>query len=464
MTDTQTNDFLETEPLGRLMRKFTLPCIISLLVSALYNIVDQIFIANASDLGAYGNAANTVVYPLTVIALAIAVTFGDGTSAYFSLSLGAKKRDDARRSVGSSLLAVFIAGVVLAAAYLLLQEPLLTMFGARVNGETFRLSKEYLFWLSWGIPFFMMGQTLTPIISADGSPRYSMFAMLTGAALNIVLDPLFIYGFHWGMMGAAVATVIGQVASALIALCYLFRMKAVKLDRDSLRLRRAMLKPVISLGMTSFFAQVAIVLSMAAVLNMVKRYGALDPVFGQARYAHIPTAVVGIVMKFFQIVISVAIGLSAGSIPLVGYNTGAGRNDRVRGLMKRLLLAETAVGTLALLLFELFPRQLAGIFGAANESVYYMDFAVACIRIFLSMIVLSCINKGTSIFLQGLGKARQATALSLLREIVFGVGLPLLLPVFFGLDGVLFFMPLADILTFFVTVAYILRTNRALAD
>ncbi|MDO4549460.1 MAG: MATE family efflux transporter, partial [Clostridia bacterium] len=463
-TQVQTNDFLEKESIGKLMRKFTVPCIISLLVAALYNIVDQIFIANANYLGSYGNAANTVVYPLTVVALAIAVTFGDGTAAFFSLCLGAKENDSARRSVGSSVISVITIGVILAAVYLIFQQPILSMFGAGVNEETFRLSKEYFFWISLGIPVYMLGQTLTPIISSDGSPKYSMCAMLVGTAINIILDPIFIYVFEWGMMGAAVATIIGQAACCLIAVGYLFRMKAVKLGPDDMRVRWEMLKRVLPLGMTSFFAQVSIVLSMAAVLNMVKKYGQMDVIFAQEQYAHIPTAVIGIVMKFFQIIISIAIGLSAGSIPITGYNMGARRNDRVKELMKRLIIAEVIVGAVALFVFELFPNQLIGIFGAANESVYYTDFAVACIRIFLSMIILACVNKGTSIFLQGLGKATQATSVSVLREILFGVGLPILLPVFFGLDGILYFMPVADILTFIVTAIFIAKTNAELSS
>lgn len=462
MNESQSNSFLAEQPVGALMRKFSLPCILSLLVGALYNIVDQLFIANASYLGSYGNAANSVVFPLTVIALAIATMIGDGCCAYVSIRLGAGEQEQAHRSVGNAIVLTLIVSVVLTVVYLIFMDPILTAFGATVNAETFALSREYCFWIALGIPFYMFGQAMNPIIRSDGSPRYAMLSLLAGAVCNIILDPIFIFPCEWGMMGAAVATVIGQILSAVLAAAYLLHMKAVRLQRGSFRLRGELLRAFLPLGMTSFLSQISIVFSMAVVLNMCRKYGALDPVFGQAQYAQIPTAVVGIVMKFFQIVISIAIGLSAGCIPVVGYNIGAGRRDRARALLHRLLLAEAVVGLVATALFESCPGVFADLFGAKNESAYYTDFAVRCIRWFLGAAALSCVNKGAMIYLQALGKAWTSTALSLLREIVLGVGLVLLLPVWFGLDGVLYFMAAADAVTFIVTVPVLVRTDRAL--
>ena len=321
--ETQSNAFLGTEKVSRLMRKFALPCVISLLVGALYNIVDQIYIANASYLGSYGNAANTVVFPLTVIALAIATMLGDGCCAFVSLSLGAQNQQDAHKGVGTAIVALIASSLVLTAIYLIFLEPIVTMFGARVNEETFRLSKEYFFYIALGVPFYIFGQALNPIIRSDGSPRFAMITLLSGAILNCILDPIFIYTLHWGMMGAAVATVIGQIISAVLALIYLFRMKAVRLCRDSFRVEGRLLRRMLGLGLTSFLSQISIVLSMAAVLNMVKKYGTMDAIFGQEQYAQIPTAVLGIVMKFFQIIMSVSIGLAAGCIPVVGWARSA---------------------------------------------------------------------------------------------------------------------------------------------
>lgn len=458
----KSNTFLETEPIGALMRKYAVPCIISLLVAALYNIVDQIFIANASYLGSYGNAANTVVFPLTVVALAIAVMIGDGCCAFVSISLGANKKEDAHKGIGSAIVLCIIGSLILTDVYLIFQEQILTVFGGRVNEETFYHAKEYFFWITLGVPFYMFGQAMNPVIRSDGSPKFAMASTLAGAVVNIILDPVFIFIFKWGMMGAAVATVLGQVLTAVLAVWYLCHMKAVKLERGSFGIHPGLAGKYLSLGICSFLSQISLVAAMAAIQNMTLKYGALDPIFGQSQYAQIPMAVLGIVMKFFQIVISVAVGMAAGCIPIVGYNIGAGRKDRASDLFTRLLICEAAVGAAALFIVELFPRQLIGIFGAANESSYYTDFAVKCFRIYLCMMILATVNKATFIYLQSLGKALLSTMLSMVREVVFGVGFALILPIFFGLDGVLYSMPVSDVLTFIISAIVIAYTYKTL--
>ena len=461
--DQKSNSFLETEKIGRLMRKYAIPCIISLLVAALYNIVDQIFIANADYLGSYGNAANTVVYPLTVVALAVAVMIGDGCCSFVSISLGAGETKRASGSIGSAVILSVVSSVVLMVLYLVFSEPILTLFGGKVNEQTYELSQEYFFWITLGLPFYMFGQAMNPIIRSDGSPKFAMISTVAGAVVNIILDPVFIYGFRWGMMGAAVATVLGQVLTAVLSVAYLLRMKAVKLDRESFHLHPDLMKKYITLGVTSFLLQISLVFAMAAINNMVGKYSRLDPIFSQAEFAQIPMAVIGIVMKFFQIVISISVGTAAGCIPVVGYNIGAKRTDRAKTLFTYLLTVEAVVGIVALLIVELFPRQLIGIFGASNESQYYTDFAVKCFRTYLCLMPLATVNKGTFIYLQSIGKAAASTVISLVREIVLGVGLALLLPVFFGLDGVLYSFPAADALTFLVAAVIIRRTYKELS-
>ena len=457
-----SNQFLGTERIGKLMKQYAVPCIVSLLVGALYNIVDQIFIANASYLGSYGNAANTVVFPLTVVALAIAVMIGDGCCAYVSICLGRQEVGTAKRSVGNAVVMAVSSGVVLAALYLAFAAPIISVFGGTVNAETFRHSSEYFFYITLGIPFYMFGQAMNPIIRADGNPRFAMLSTLAGAAVNIVLDPIFIFVFRWGMMGAAVATVIGQVLTAVLSVWYLAHMKIIRPQKGDYRLSGQVCGRTLALGITSFLSQISLVAAMAAINNMLRKYGALDPVFGQEQYAQIPMAVVGIVMKFFQIVISIVVGMAAGCIPIVGFNMGAGKFPRVKELFTRLLLAEAAVGAVALVLVEFFPRQLIGIFGAANESSYYTDFAIRAFRVYLCMMIFACINKACFIFLQAMGKAVESTVLSMIREVVFGVGFALLLPVWFGLDGVLYSMPVSDVLTFLVAAVLIVRTYRDL--
>lgn len=403
----KSNEFLETQPIGALMVKYAVPCVISLLVAALYNIADQIFIANADYLGSYGNAANTVVFPMTVVALAIAVMIGNGCCAFVSISLGANRRDAAHKGIGSAVLLCVAISLVLTAIYLLFQEPILTLFGGRVNVETFRQAKEYFFWITLGIPFYMFGQAVNPIIRSDGSPKFAM-----------------------------VATVAGQVLTVVMSVWYLRRMKAVQLERDSFHFYPALMKEYLPLGMTSFLSQISMVMAMAAIQNMLLKYGSLDPVLGQEQYAQIPMAVQGVVMKFFQIVISIAVGLAA----------------------------EAVVGAVAVVIVELFPAQLIGIFGAANESAYYTEYGVKCFRTYLCLMVLATVNKGTFIYLQSLGKALLSTVLSLIREVVFGVGFALLLPVWFGLNGVLYSMPVSEALTFLIGLVIIIRTYRFLSD
>ena len=399
-----SNQFLGTERISTLMKRYAIPCIISLLVGALYNIVDQIFIANASYLGSYGNAANTVVFPLTVVALAIAVMIGDGCCAFVSISLGRSDPASAKKSVGASVVMTLLSSLLLTAIYLLFADQIIAMFGGTVNEETFR----------------------------------------------------------WGMMGAAVATVIGQAAAAILSLWYLFNMKIIRPAGEDYRPRAAVCRKTLLLGLTSFLSQISLVASMAAVNNMLRKYGALDAIFSQAQYAQIPMAVVGIVMKFFQIVISIVVGMAAGCIPIVGFNMGAGQKTRVRELFTRLLCCEAAVGAVAFILVECFPRQLIGIFGAANESAYYTDFAVKAFRTYLCMVILACVNKACFIFLQAMGKAVESTALSMIREVVFGVGFALLLPLFLGLDGVLWSMPVSDLLTFIIALVLIRGTYKEL--
>ena len=290
------------------------------------------------------------------------------------------------------------------------------MFGGTVNAETFRHSKEYFFYISLGIPFYMFGQAANPVIRADGSPKFAMISTLAGAVINIILDPIFIFIFKWGMMGAAVATVFGQVVTAILAVWYFMHTKIVRLSTSTFRLKSDIVRHSLTLGICSFLSQISLVASMAAINNMIRQYGAMD----------------------------------------------AGSKSRVSELFTKLLVGEAIVGAIALLIVELLPRQLIAIFGAANESVYYTDFAIKAFRIYLCMIVFACVNKATFIFLQAMGKAAASTALSMIREIVFGVGFALLLPIYFGLDGVLYSMPVSAILTAIVSAVIIVLTYREL--
>lgn len=457
-----SQEFLGKEKVGKLMLKFSLPCVISLLVGALYNIVDQIFIANASYLGSFGNAANTVVFPLTVVALAIAVMVGDGCCSYVSINIGKNEKEKASKSIGNSILLILIASIVLMIIYLVFNDGLLTLFGGKVNEETYRLAKEYFIIIAIGIPFYMLGQGMNPIIRSDGNPRFAMISILIGAITNIILDPIFIFICKWGMKGAAIATVIGQILTAVVSLWYLFHMKNFRLIKEDFKFNNNVIKQTLSLGICSLLAQISLVFSLAATNNVLKKYGSLDPIFGLAEYAQIPMAIVGVVYKVYQIAISISIGMAAGCIPIVGYNVGAKLFKRVKEIFSKLLLYEAIVGLVVLLIVEIFPNQLLMLFGASNESSYYIEFGIKTFRIYLSMIIFACLNKATFIFLQAMGKAISSTLLSLVREIVFGVGLVLIIPIWLKLDGVLLSMPLADIFAFIISLIVIIKTYKDL--
>ena len=445
------NAALGTAPLGMLMVKFALPCTISLLVGALYNIVDQIFIG--WGVGYLGNGATNVVFPLTVLALGLAVMIGDGACSYVSICFGKNRQEDADCAVGSAVTLSVSVGVLVAGFYAVFQTPILLLFGATEANLAY--AKEYFTYITIGIPIYVFGQAINPIIRSDGSPRFAMDSMLAGAIANCILDPIAIFVLRWGVMGAAVATVAGQVITAAMGVWYLCHTKALRLGKDDFKLRGKILAAYLPLGLCSFLAQISLVIAMAATNNMLVQYGA-----GSKYGADIPLTVLGIVMKVFQIIISITIGMSAGCIPIVGYNYGAEQYGRCRGILWRLMGAEFALGVLALLVTQLFPRQLIGLFGA--ESALYNEFAVLTFRVYLCMLPLATVNKAAFIFMQALGRPVESAGLSFFREVLLAVPLVLLLPRAFGLMGVLYSMPAADIVTFLASAFVLVRTDRQL--
>ena len=451
MMEEKQNAVLGTAPLGKLMVKFALPCTISLLVGALYNIVDQIFIG--WGVGYLGNGATNVVFPLTVLALGLAVMIGDGACSYVSICFGKGQAENANRAVGSAVTLSVLVGVVVAALYGVFQTPILGMFGT--TEANFAYAKEYFTYITIGIPIYVFGQAINPIIRSDGSPQFAMLSMLAGAIANCILDPIAIFVLHWGVMGAAAATVVGQIITAAMGVWYLCHTRALRLGKDDFKLRGKILAAYLPLGLCSFLAQISLVIAMAATNNMLVKYGA-----GSKYGADIPLTVLGIVMKVFQIIISITIGMSAGCIPIVGYNYGAEKLGRCRGILWRLMGAEALLGVIALLIMQLFPLQLISLFGA--ESALYNEFAVITFRVYLCMLPLATVNKAAFIFMQALGKPAESAGLSFFREVLLAVPLVILLPKAFGLMGVLYSMPAADIITFIASGLVLLRADRQL--
>ena len=447
----EKQDFLGTAPRGELMRRFAVPCTISLLVGALYNIVDQIFIG--WGVGYLGNGATSVVFPLTVLALGLAVMIGDGACSFVSICFGKQKPADANRAVGNAVTLSVLTGFAVMALYYIFREPLLALFGATQANLPY--ARDYFAWIAAGIPIYVFGQAINPIVRSDGSPKFAMACMLADALTNVVGDPIAIFVCKGGVVGAAIATVLGQLVTAGMSVWYLCHTKILRLEPADFRLSGRILGAFLPLGLCSFLAQISLVIAMAATNSMLVKYGA------QSEYgADIPLTVLGIVMKVFQIIISITIGMAAGCIPIVGYNYGAKRFDRCRGVLWRLMAAELVLGAASLVITQCFPLQLISIFG--SEDALYQQFAVLAFRVYLCMLPLATVNKAAFIFMQALGRPAESAGLSFFREVLLAVPLVMLLPKAFGLMGVLYSMPAADILTFFASLFILLRTNRQL--
>lgn len=433
------NSFLGEESIGKLMVKFAVPSIISMLIAALYNMVDQIYIGHG--IGYLGNSATSVVYPLTVIALAIALLFGSGCGAYFSICQGRKEYEKSCKAVGNAFLMTLICSLVLVAVYCIFRQQFLNLFGATENNMDYAM--EYFSYLMIGIPFYMLSNMLNIIIRADGSPHLAMGINCIGCILNIILDPVAIFVLDMGMMGAAVATVLGQAVSGMLSVAYLFHTKSFHLKKSSFVLDWKILKSVMELGISSFFTQVTIVVVTAVLNNALVKYGALSK-YG----ADIPLTVIGIVMKIFSVISGISIGLTIGIQPIASYNYGAGNFNRVKKLFQNMLISEFCIGVAALVLFEVFPAQIVSIFGSGDAL--YMEFAILTMRIYLSGIVFTCVQKGCGAFMQAVGKPLFSATMSLVREVVHIV-LIIILPVNFGVMGILYSAPICDVVAIIVT-------------
>lgn len=442
MKKEESNKFLGEERLSKLLLKFSIPCILSLLISALYNIVDQIFIGNSS-LGYLGNAATTVVFPLTVISMAFAWCFGDGSAAYLSICQGKKDTKNAHKAIGNSILVTGIISLIFVIICFLFMDEILFAFGA--SDASIGYAKDYFTIILSFIPLYMLTNSFTSAIRADGSPKYTMAATLSGAIINIILDPIFIFGFDMGIKGAAWATIIGQVVSFLIAFSYVFKSKTFKLCLDSFKIDLKVFSNVVKLGISTFITQMAIVIISIVCNLMLVKYGA-DSKYG----ADIPIAALGITMKVFSIVINVVVGIIVGGQPILGYNYGAKKMDRVKDTYKIIAKLTLAVGIIATLIFQIWPMSVISIFG--SESALYNEFAELCFRIFLSLVTVTCFVKMSSIFFQAVGKPVRAIIISLTRDIICFAPLALVLPKFMGIKGVLWAAPIADIIGLIVTI------------
>lgn len=437
---------LATERIEKLIAKFAIPAIISMLVSSLYNIVDQIFIGQG--VGMLGNAATNIAFPISIICTATALLLGIGSASNFNLKSGAGESEEASKIVGTGLAMLVICGVIIAVVVLIFLDPLLQLFG--VTPDVLPYAQDYTGITAFGIPFLILTTGGNHLIRADRSPTYSMACMLTGAIINTILDPLFIFGFHWGIKGAAWATIIGQIISGILVIVYFLRFRKLELSWSMLRPKGKYLRAIVSLGMASCINQIAMAIVQIVMNNTLRHYGA-ESMYG----TDIPLACVGVISKVNMVFMAICIGISQGCQPIWGFNYGAGQYDRVKQTYKKAFQISLTIGIIFFLCFQLFPRQLVSIFGTGSEE--YFRFAERYFRIFMFMTFINGIQPMSSGFFTSIGKAKLGIVVSLTRQIIFLLPLILIFPLFMGIDGVMYAGPIADGAAAVVAIGYSVR-------
>lgn len=453
----QNSKMLGEAKISKLLLKFSVPCVMGLLISALYNIVDQIFIGN-SELGYLGNAATGVSFPVICIANAFAWCVGDGAASYLSICAGRRDTDSAHKCVGTGITATVVISIVLMLIGEIFAAPLMGMFGA--SAQTMDMAVEYFRIIAAFFPFYLLLNVMNSMIRADGSPAYAMIAMLLGAVINIILDPVFIFIMKWGIAGAAWATAIGQVASFAVCAAYFFKPKNFILSICSFIPDKAILKNTVSLGMATFITQISIVV-LSLVCNMTLfHYGELSK-YGP----DIPISVFSIQTKVYTVVCNIVTGIVLGGQPIFGFNYGAGKMDRVRRTYRLVLFFALTVGIISTFIFQLWPEAVMGIFGSGDAL--YQEFAVKTFRIYLSLMTVTCLIKMTAIFFQSIEKPIHAIVASLIRDIVCFTPLAIVLPSILeakssgtGIDGILYAAPIADAVALIVILGLTLSFFR----
>ena len=439
-------NILGTASIGALLVKFAVPGIISMVVNSFYNIVDQIFIG--WGVGYLGNGATTVVFPFTMLAMAFYLMLGDGAASYISLQLGKKQQKKADEGASAGVVSVLIAGVILFTLYNIFLQPMCLLFGA--TDAILPYALDYGRIISYGMIFLSICTGFSSIIRADGNPRFNMLGLLAGCAVNLTLDPIFIFVCGWGVKGAAWATILGQLLNALLNIYYMRKkLSSVTITRDSLRRCGPTVPRIAKLGVSSFINQMALVVAMTVRNNVLTSYGAVSK-YG----ADIPVTTMGITMKVFSILMAIVLGLSAGAQPIFGYNYGAGKYDRVKKTFRVVAIIATVVMTAAFLVAQLFPEQILNIFGTGDAL--YEEFGTKCMQIYLMLIPTAGIQMMSGVFFQAMGYPGQSALISLSKQIIFQLPVTLLMPMLLGIDGALWAGPVSDALAFTVTVLLLL--------
>ena len=429
-------NILGTKPIPELLLKFAVPSVISMLVNSIYNLVDQIFIGQG--VGYLGNAATNVVFPFVMISMAVSLMISVGTAANVGLNLGKGDQDQANRILGNGLFLALISGFVILIFGEGFMVPLLRLFGATDNILPYAIDYGRIYLV--GTVFTTIGILLNDIIRADGNPSYSMRAMLLGAGINIVLDPLFIFVFHWGVQGAALATILGQLATLICGLLYLKKLRTLQMKKENMKLKGDVVKSIVTLGLSSFFTQFAALFMQIIMNQQTIKYGEMS-IYG----ADIPLTVFGIVNKVNGLMMSLIMGISTGSQPLFSFNYGAKKFQRVKQLVKTAMISCVVIGFIGMLCLQSFPNQIISIFG--QESDLYNEFAVMCLKNMTIFIFVMGVQMVAGVYYQAVGKPVGALLLSLSRQVLFMIPCFLILPIFFGIKGVMWSFPVSDVLS-----------------
>ncbi|MBC2404322.1 MATE family efflux transporter [Clostridium saccharobutylicum] len=439
-----SENYIENEKIGKLIMKFSIPCVIAMVVNALYSTVDQIFIGHG--MGYIGNAATNVTFPFVVLALGFSLLLGDGAAAFYSIKLGEKNKEYGAMAIGNAIVLLVILGLIFLAVGYIFMDKLLWSFGATSNNVSIAL--DYMRIILIGLPFMILAAGLNSIIRADGSPEYSMLAMIIGAVINIILNPIFIFLFAMGVKGSALATVIGQILSCIISLMYFKRFKNIRFKREYLKLDINVSKEIMLLGASSLITQLAVTVIIIVSNNMLKDYGA-QSIYG----SDIPISAVGIVMKVNEILLGVVIGIAIGGQPIIGYNYGAKNFTRVKDTYFMLIKVATIVSIIGFIIFQFFPQSIINLFG--QNDLLYNEFSLKSFKIFLRLCMFIGFELTTCIFFQAIGHPIKAIILTLCKQTLFIVPLMIILPKFLGVLGVLYAGPCAEMLSVIVAIIFI---------
>lgn len=448
----KTGNPLGYAPIGTLLGKFALPAVVSMLVNAVYNIVDQIFIGQG--VGYLGNAATTVAFPVVTIILAVSTLLGAGGSAYAAIKLGEKREEEAEQTLGNLFILLAGGGLIVCLLGLLFLDPMLRMFGA--TDSIMEYSRQYTAIILLGAPFNMLGVGLSNMARTDGSPAISMYSVLVGAVLNTILDPIYIFVFHWGVVGAAIATITSQILSAVILTIYFLKKGTMRLKKKNLRLRKSICLGAAALGISSGITQIAATILQIVLNNSLVFYGDQTSVGGD-----VALSAMGIVSKISMILVSICIGIGIGSQPILGFNKGAGNMGRIRQTYVKAVGIATVISIIGWMACQIFPRQILAVFGSADSN--FTEFAVKCLRIYMMGIFAAGFQVVSTSYFQATGQPMKASVLSMLRQLLLLIPLVLLLPLFFGLDGILYAGPVADISSAVVVAAFVIPELKKLS-